>query len=69
MTIFPMDAVDDVFDGERKFTVTHNMDGTQSFRDTTDYDQVGTEFGALEYNALLLWALQPAQRNFLMTAG
>lgn len=52
MMVFPMNAVDDDFDGERKFSVSINQDGTQSFQDETEYRQQGTEFGALEYNQL-----------------
>lgn len=52
MMIFPMDAVDDDFDGDRKFSVSTNEDGTQSFHDETEYRRRGTDFGALEYNRL-----------------
>lgn len=52
MMFFPMNAQDDDFDGNRKFSVSINGDGTQSFHDTTEYRQRGTEFGALEYNQL-----------------
>lgn len=52
MMVLPMNAVDDDFDGQRKFSVSVNGDGTQSFQDETEYRQQGTGFGALEYNQL-----------------
>lgn len=52
MMVLPMNAVDDDFDGQRKFSVSVNGDGTQSFQDETEYRQQGTDFGALEYNQL-----------------
>lgn len=52
MMVLPMNAVDDDFDGQRKFSVSINGDGTQSFQDETEYRQQGTDFGALEYNQL-----------------
>ena len=52
MMVLPMNAVDDYFDGQRKFSVSINGDGTQSFQDETEYRQQGTDFGALEYNQL-----------------
>lgn len=52
MMVFPMNAVDDDFDGARKYSVSINGDGTQSFQDETEYRQQGTDFGALEYNQL-----------------
>ncbi len=52
MKVFPMNAVDDDFDGSRKYSVIVNEDSTQSFTDETEYRTRGTDFGALEYNEL-----------------
>jgi hypothetical protein len=52
MMVLPMNAVDDDFEGSRKYSVSINGDGTQSFQDETEYRQQGTNFGALEYNQL-----------------
>lgn len=52
MMVLPMNAVDDDFEGSRKYSVSINGDGTQSFQDETEYRQQGTDFGALEYNQL-----------------
>lgn len=50
--ILKMDAVDDDYQGSRKWQQTTNTDGTISMTDVTDYAAKGTDFGALEYNTL-----------------
>lgn len=44
------DFVDDVFSGDRKYTMTENGDGTVSFTDETEYSQTGDTYGAAEIN-------------------
>ncbi len=44
------DYKDDVLSGERKYVIVDNGDGTVSFRDVTQYTQVGDSFGALDIN-------------------
>lgn len=41
---------DDVFSGDRKYTMVNNGDGTVSFVDQTQYSQVGDTYGAAEIN-------------------
>ena len=45
------DYKDDVFTGQRKYTMTDNGDNTYSFTDATVYSQVGDNFGADDINA------------------
>lgn len=44
------DYGDDIYSGKRKFQMTTNDDGTVSFDDATEYQQVGDEFGAGDVN-------------------
>lgn len=46
------DWKDDVFSGKRKYSVTSNSDGSQSFTDVTTYTQEGDTFGAKELNEI-----------------
>ena len=46
------DYKDDIFDGDRKYTQVDNGDGTVSFTDVTEYDQVGDIFGATQINEI-----------------
>lgn len=41
---------EDVFSGNRKYTITNNGDGTVSLTDVTEYSQVGDVFGADDIN-------------------
>lgn len=41
---------DDVFSGNRKYTMINNSDGTVSFVDATVYSQVGDTYGANDIN-------------------
>lgn len=43
--------VDDVFSGNRKYTMQDNGDGTVTPIDETDYTQEGSPFGAADINA------------------
>lgn len=52
MIVLPMNAKDDDFDGQRKWSQSINADGTISMQDETEYREKGMEFGALEYNNL-----------------
>lgn len=52
MIVLPMNAKDDDFDGQRKWSQAVNDDGTISMQDETEYREKGTDFGALEYNTL-----------------
>ncbi len=45
------DYKDDVFSGQRKYTMTDNGDNTYSFTDVTSYSQVGDDFEADDINA------------------
>ena len=40
----------DVFSGQRKYTMTENDDNTVSFADATTYSQIGDSFGASNLN-------------------
>lgn len=41
---------DDVFSGNRKYTMINNQDGTVSFTDSTEYTQEGDTYGAAQIN-------------------
>lgn len=43
---------DDIFNGNRKYSEIDNGDGTISFTDETEYDQVGDTFGAAQINEI-----------------
>jgi hypothetical protein len=45
-----IDFKDDVFDGNRKYTLLNNADGTVSLIDATTYQQEGSSFGATNIN-------------------
>lgn len=52
-TPLPTDYVDDILSSSntrRKYQQTDNPDGTKSFTDVTEYDQEGTDFGAVDVN-------------------
>lgn len=52
-TPLPTDYVDDILSSSntrRKYQQTDNPDGTKSFTDATEYDQEGTDFGAVDVN-------------------
>ena len=40
----------DVYSGQRKYTITENEDNTVSFSDATPYSQVGDSFGVSKLN-------------------
>lgn len=67
------DYKNDVFSGQRKYTMTDNGDNTVSFTDVTTYSQVGDNFGASDINAAntavnnLTYYLEQAQT--LSTSG
>ena len=44
------DYKDDLFEGSRKYRMTNNADGTVSFTDETEYEQVGDTYGAALVN-------------------
>lgn len=50
MAALKTDYKDDVFSGNRKYTMVNNPDGTVSFVDVTTYTQVGDSYGASEIN-------------------
>lgn len=50
MSALRTDYQDDVFSGNRKYTMVNNGDGTVSFIDQTQYAQVGDSYGAAEIN-------------------
>lgn len=50
MSTLRTDYKDDVFSGNRKYTMVTNQDGTVSFVDQTDYTQVGDYYGAAQIN-------------------
>ena len=50
MAALRTDYKDDVFSGNRKYTMVNNGDGTVSFTDQTQYTQVGDTYGAAEIN-------------------
>lgn len=45
------DYKDDVFNGDRKYNLTENSDGTYSLVDVTSYTQEGDTFGADDINS------------------
>lgn len=51
MSALRTDYQDDVFTGNRKYTIVQNGDGTVSFSDQTSYLQIGDTYGAAEINA------------------
>ncbi len=50
----PVNFQDDILNasmnGKRRYRMTQNSDGTVSFEDVTDYDQVGNNFGGAQIN-------------------
>ena len=52
MAALKTDYKDDIFSGNRKYAMTDNGDGTVSFSDETQYDQVGDSFGATQINEI-----------------
>ena len=46
------DALNSAMDGKRRYKVINNADGTISLEDVTTYDQVGSNFGASQLNAI-----------------
>ena len=46
-----VDYKDAMFDGDRKYRITANGDGTSKIADETDYTQEGDPFGANDINA------------------
>lgn len=45
------DYKDAMYDGQRRYRMGQNTDGTVSFTDTTSYTQAGDQFGARDINA------------------
>ena len=45
------DILNEAMSGKRRYEMTTNLDGTVSFTDVTDYDQVGSNIGAGDLNA------------------
>lgn len=52
MSALRTDYQDDIFDGNRKYRIINNSDGTISLTDATQYVQVGDVYGAAEINEL-----------------
>lgn len=50
MAALRTDYQDDVFEGNRKYNMVDNGDGTVSLIDATIYSQVGDTYGASEIN-------------------
>lgn len=51
MAALRTDYKDDVFEGNRKYTMISNSDGTVSFVDATVYSQQGDNYGSNDINA------------------
>ena len=51
-TNFQDDILDSSMDGKRRYKQTTNADGTVSLEDASTYDQVGSNFGASQLNAI-----------------
>lgn len=51
MATLRTDYQDDVFSGNRKYTMVTNQDSTVSFVDATVYTQTGDTYGAADINA------------------
>ena len=50
-TDFKDDIMQDTMNGKRRYRMVNNTDGTVSFEDATDYEQVGNSYGAGQINA------------------
>ena len=50
-TDFKDDIMQETMNGKRRYRMVNNTDGTVSFEDATDYEQVGNTFGAGQINA------------------
>lgn len=50
-TDFKDDIMQDTMNGKRRYRMVNNTDGTVSFEDATDYEQVGNAYGAGQINA------------------
>lgn len=52
--VLPTDYKDDILNpsmnGKRRYTMVQNLDGTFSLEDVTQYDQIGSTFGAKQLN-------------------
>lgn len=47
---FKDDIMSEAMEGRRRYRMIQNSDGTVSFEDTTEYDQVGSQFGQGQIN-------------------
>ena len=50
MAALKTDYQDDIFSGNRKYTMIQNQDGSVSFTDVTQYTQRGDSYGAAQIN-------------------
>lgn len=51
-TNFTDDVLNESMDGKRRYNMIPNADGSQSLEDVTAYDQLGSNFGASNINAM-----------------
>ena len=61
--------VDDVFEGNRKYTMTTNADSTISLVDATTYSQVGDTFGAEDINEITSNLITDIDDTFTLSVG
>ena len=52
LTNFKDDILAESMEGRRRYQMITNEDGTVSFVDVTEYEQIGSEFGQAEVNAI-----------------
>lgn len=52
MAALPTNYKEDIFQGNRKYQIVENGDGTVSFIDVTEYSQEGDTFGAAQINEI-----------------
>ena len=51
-TNYKDDVLTDEMNGKYRYVMEQNSDGTYSFVDATDYEQIGSAFGAGQINAI-----------------
>ena len=62
-TNYQDDILNASMNGKRRYNLIQNTDGTVSLEDVTDYDQVGSNFGAGQINAITTAVNESADKN------
>lgn len=66
-TDYKNDVMSTAMNNRRRYSMIHNDDGTVSFVDVTAYEQIGSDFGAAEINAMNEAINASADKNLIPT--